>query len=83
MLWAISCRREDIVRLLLSHGADIHCSVRGRGVCFMVANFGYLPMLCILVEAGADIEMQDFNGRSPLYVACENRFISIVRELIR
>ena len=69
--WAVSNRSEEIVQLLIDHGAD------ANGACdeeppLLQALREYAPGIALLlVEAGADLSVRDATGRTPLELARE------------
>ena len=71
-----SCRREDIVRLLLQHSADTEISGDVPGETgenrwtplMRAAEWGQLGIIKALVEAGASIDARTSTGRTALTI---------------
>lgn len=67
----------DSVKMLLDHGADVNDpgEVPGRPLPFLAVHCAvqqqHMDVLRILVERGADLEMKDSAGKTPLMIAEE------------
>jgi len=71
---------EDLVRLLLSWGADVHArDDMGRTALHRAAGCGMSGVIKILLEKGADREVRDFTERTALEWADKEE----VRKLLR
>jgi ankyrin repeat protein len=65
---AVYWNHEEIVRLLLSHGATTSTAdSNGRTPLHYVQSVGVLQQL---LDAGADINVKDLEGNTPLHRAC-------------
>ncbi|KAL0280589.1 UNVERIFIED_CONTAM: hypothetical protein PYX00_001841 [Menopon gallinae] len=61
----------DVVRTLLSHGADVNIKdADGRSTLYILALENRLPMARYILEHGkADVESKDSEGRTPVHVS--------------
>jgi ankyrin repeat protein len=81
----IACQEGylDIVRLLISHGADIHKkTTNGVSPLFMACQEGHIYIVDELIQAGAYVNICHKNGSSPLITACSKGHLPIVQKLI-
>ena len=84
-LW-LACRKNntDMARLLVGAGANVNCLTKKtlssplRAAC----HGGFLEMVQLLVEHGADIEIGNFRKYTGLMVACSRGHIEIVQYLL-
>lgn len=75
---------DNIIRLLLEHGADL--SVRdkdGRSVFHEAATTNNLTIMAILLEYSCTPDMQDCLGQTPLFTAVQNGCSSMVLLLLQ
>ncbi|KAI1339173.1 hypothetical protein F5Y15DRAFT_80694 [Xylariaceae sp. FL0016] len=72
--------REDMVQLLLEHGADVGSVSDGWWTpLHNAAQSGHLGIAVLLLEAGANVNAELSNGMTPLHWAAFNGFEDIVR----
>ncbi|KAF4237524.1 hypothetical protein CNMCM8980_002427 [Aspergillus fumigatiaffinis] len=84
-LWhAVRDENEDIVQLLLESGAGTRAKHVGSGaqppLC-LAASRGRPGMVQLLLELGWDVNEVDADGRTPLLLATEKGYLSVVRVL--
>uniref|UniRef100_A0A672I3R0 Serine/threonine-protein phosphatase 6 regulatory ankyrin repeat subunit B-like n=1 Tax=Salarias fasciatus TaxID=181472 RepID=A0A672I3R0_SALFA len=73
----------DVVRLLLSQGAEIACKdKRGYTALHSAAAGGRMDVVTHLVSLGVEIDESNAYGNTPLHVACFNGQVQVVSELI-
>lgn len=60
--------REDLIRLLLRHGAKAnHSDSYGQTPLFYAAREGHCSVMKMLIEAGADPDFIDNEGQTPIF----------------
>jgi len=64
--------KQDIVKILLSHGADVNVLCKGRTPLVVACSRGNIDLVRCLVENGADINRPDDNGRTCLMASVCN-----------
>lgn len=76
--------RADIAQLLICAGADVNARHKTMGHTPLrdAAAFGMLPLMNVLLAAGADPNAPDQYGFTPLHMAAELRQKEAVRRLI-
>mmetsp|Transcript_20560 Transcript_20560/g.26639 ORF Transcript_20560/g.26639 Transcript_20560/m.26639 type:complete len:212 (-) Transcript_20560:117-752(-) len=76
---------ETVVRIIESKEVDINAvdDVDSYSALMMSAEAGHLEIVKALIEAGAQVEIRDSYGRTPLYAAAVAGHIEIVRFLVR
>ncbi|KAK6507850.1 hypothetical protein TWF481_006272 [Arthrobotrys musiformis] len=74
----------EIVRLLVEHGADIHStSLKNRRPLFHQAVFsGKAEMVEYLIDKGANVDVRDIDGWSPIMVAAQMGYCNIIKTLL-
>jgi ankyrin repeat protein len=72
----------DIVRLLLSAGAELETQVNGRTPFHIAAANGCVEILEVLREKGAQITKRDLAGNRPLCTACQEGHAGVVEKLL-
>ncbi|XP_070548474.1 B-cell lymphoma 3 protein-like isoform X2 [Ptychodera flava] len=82
---AVSTGNADVIRFLLSKGADIDCpdGKSGRTALFYAVENEQKDVIEILLDHNADVNAQSYSGNTALHVASGRGFISIVRSLLR
>lgn len=74
---------DDLMRLLLKHGADVHARDNmQRTVLHIACEHQDEECVRLLLDAGADIEACSKSGQTPLHVACEQWNSDVVRLLL-
>lgn len=83
-LWlAFNYERNDVVRLLLKHGADVNESNSDQWTPLIEATKRKAKdLVWLLVEAGANINAKDKNGMSALHYAIQNQQKDVVWLLV-
>lgn len=73
----------DVVKLLISHGADIN-QVYNDGIValHMAANQGHLDIVEFLIDKGADINQRTENGNTALIWAAAEHRLDVVKFLV-
>jgi ankyrin repeat protein len=68
---ADACRNADMIKLLIAHGAEINSKTnRGRTPLIIAAFSGNEPAVRELVQAGADLNAKDVEGKTAESSAC-------------
>jgi ankyrin repeat protein len=66
----MNVRSSDVVRLLVSRGADVNArSKRGETALADAAGRGDVDGVKLLLEKGADVNVADYRGYTPLIQA--------------
>ena len=66
---------DDIVDLLLQHGADINAStIFNRNALHIAAIRGFLEVIKILCERKIELNAVDNDGNTALHIACQNGY---------
>nr|XP_018668743.1 ankyrin repeat domain-containing protein 17 isoform X3 [Ciona intestinalis] len=74
---------SDIVRLLLSHGADVNAtSNTGNTALTYACCGGYEDVVRLLVDAGAELECHNENGHTPLMEAASGGHVAVAEVLL-
>ena len=82
-LAAMSDRSADIVRLLISAGADVHVVDGLKMTVLHAAAIGNdAETVRVLVDAGLDVNATDFLGYTPLIYACSKGNLAAARLLL-
>ena len=84
--WAIVWRHSIIVEMLLNKGAETHHLAQTFGIyhgtaLHMATKRGLKDKVRLLIEAGAEINIRDQNGRSPLAYPLKRGYTAIVNLL--
>ena len=81
-----ACRHgcEETVRLLIAvGGANVHArSNAGRTPLLLAAEFGFAPVVRLLVDAGADVHACTFQKKTALYCAAERGHPAVAEVLL-
>jgi WD40 repeat protein/ankyrin repeat protein len=72
-------KNQQIVRLLLDNGADIHVkNDKGETAAHLAAHYGYVQILNLLKERGADLLAKNNNKFMPLHKAAYSGQVEVV-----
>jgi len=72
----------EILELLLNSGADVNAANAGSHALTTAAVFGHDKFVKVLLQAGADANLPDESGTTPLMSGVAGRKIEIVRMLV-
>lgn len=73
LMWASNLDKSDHVRTLLTCGAQLdHANVWGSHALHFATKRGSFNSVVALVEAGADPNVTDFYGATPLHLLCSS-----------
>jgi ankyrin repeat protein len=73
----------DMVKLLISHGADPHLkNILNESILFDICENGHTELLKYSIKLGLDINLQNIFGDSLLHVAIRNNNIEIAKILL-
>ncbi len=82
---AAACGQEEIVKLLLSNGAQASVNsknINGDMPLYLAAKGGYINLVQLLLKGGADVNGKNREGYTPLHIAAENGYEDIATLLI-
>jgi ankyrin repeat protein len=74
--------RIDVVTWLLARGANPNGIASDTFPLHEAAQLGNVEICRILVEAGADPNLPDFNGETPLHKASSHAYVEIIELLL-
>lgn len=76
--------KVEIAKFLVEKGADIgfKMDLTDRTLLHQAAFSGFTGGVCYLLEKGANIKAKDFEGNTPLHLACENKSAETTRALL-
>lgn len=76
MIWATEYKHLELVKLLLSCGADVNIRDNEENICLHWAAFaGSVEIAGILLDSKCDLRAVNIHGDSPLHIAArENRY---------
>ncbi|WP_264704605.1 ankyrin repeat domain-containing protein [Wolbachia endosymbiont (group B) of Apotomis betuletana] len=84
--WAVENGYYEVVKSLLSNGADVHAvaGVNQENLTSLhtAAGNGYVDIVKLLLDYRADVNAKDASGKIPLHKAAENGHLEIVKYLI-
>lgn len=82
----VSCDGDEskcIMKQLIGAGdVNARSSHDGQTALMLAASSGSVQLVNILIECGADVNLQNKDGSTALMFACENRNIEIVKRLL-
>ena len=65
LIWAANLGRDNIVSILIQHGADLNIQNEdGKTALYKAAENGKNQITTALIEAGADLHIQDNDGKT-------------------
>ena len=81
---AVMLGNTDMVRWLIDRGADVNAASPrdGRVALLWAAQKGHLEIVTALIVAGADVDVADSSGITPVQWAVENGHADVVESLI-
>eukprot|EP01061_Rhynchopus_euleeides_P019662 TRINITY_DN32257_c0_g1_i1.p1 TRINITY_DN32257_c0_g1~~TRINITY_DN32257_c0_g1_i1.p1 ORF type:complete len:308 (+),score=98.38 TRINITY_DN32257_c0_g1_i1:63-986(+) len=82
LVMAAATGRSDMLRLLLHRGADPNETCRGDSSIFRIACSGNLALCKRLVAAGANLNIPNAKGTTPLIAACAAGRLEVVKFLL-
>ena len=88
LAWACEKNNQEIVELLLAHGADVTTTFQGKCAqrtysCLHFAARNNNPALVdLLLAHGAPVNQQTSRGVTPLFTACEQGHTEVARKLL-
>ena len=82
LYFAASRGHADVVKLLLSRGADVNSMKDSTSCLQLAARIGHTDVVSALVSDGADVNVKDNGGISPLHEASCNGHIGVVMALL-
>ncbi|KAL4657022.1 ankyrin repeat domain-containing protein 50-like [Arapaima gigas] len=76
--------KRDSVRMLLDSGASVNQTdpVDGRSLLANAAHIGSADMVQLLLSRGADPELMDSQGQTPLILAARQGYVNVVLALL-
>lgn len=85
LMWAATCGKDDIVRLLLKKGAGVNTDQKRTGMTALMhaAEQGFPETVQILLECGAHINWQQPAGETALMRACKKGHEEVVGVLLK
>ena len=81
---AAVCGRQDVIPVLLEHGADIHASRDdGTTPLHLAVYFEHIVVVRQLIGGGADLNLRRVDdGTTPIHAAAQNGNVRILRLLV-
>lgn len=80
LAYSITQKNKDIVKLLLLNNADL--TIDKEPILYTALIYYEYQIVKLLLDAGADIDIRDGWGNTPLTKACEKGYIDAVKLLI-
>lgn len=92
---AVECGQSEATRLLLKHGVDPNCPVYGERTAlhrlckalWLPSDWYYLPKYAEVVELllvyGADVDLEDSDGNTPLHCLCSRKVTQVSEQRIQ
>ena len=80
LAYSITKKNKDIVKLLLLNNADL--TIDKEPILYTALIYYEYQIVKLLLDAGADIDIRDGLGNTPLTKACEKGYIDAVKLLI-
>lgn len=66
LIMAIQCGEAEITRWYIDAGAPVNVQYQDTTPLIHAVTSGYLEVVAVLLEAGADVSLPDASGRTPL-----------------
>lgn len=84
LMEAASAGHLEIVKLLLSHNADVnaHCATGNTPLMFACAG-GHVEVVKELLKHGANVEEQNENGHTPLMEAASAGHVEVAKVITK
>ena len=84
LMEAASGGHVDIVKLLITQGADVNAqSSAGNTPLHYAACGGYTDVVKVLIEATANVEEHNENGHTPLMEAASAGHVEVAKQLLK
>jgi|GEM_PF-6486167 len=81
--WCVLHKKESVFESLVHHGANINIGREdGNALICKIVKSGRYWFLTLLIELGADLNVLDNKGRSPLEIAIVDNEVKIVKSLV-
>ena len=74
--------RADVARWLLSKGANPNGTATGGSPLHAAAQLGHSEVCQALIQAGADLNLQDKFGETPLHKASSGGYVEVITRLL-
>jgi len=81
LTFAISCGNKEIIKLLLSHGADVN-ERKGTPLFLSVDKPDFLDIAELLIDKGANLNVKNADGDTPLTLAIKRNDQRLAKLLI-
>ncbi|XP_073454524.1 histone-lysine N-methyltransferase EHMT2 isoform X2 [Aquarana catesbeiana] len=79
IIWAAEHKHIDVIRTLLTRGADVTLQDNEKNICLHWASFtGSAEIAEVLLNAQCDIHAVNFHGDTPLHISAREGFIHCV-----
>lgn len=81
-----AARHPEILKMLIAAGAKVdlqieHFGVKSYTALYVAAQNGWADSVKVLIEAGADVNIPDFDGRTPLNRALVGKYAAVAELL--
>ena len=75
------CNKE-ILSYLIKNGDDANAKVKGHSLLLVISQYGDENLIRLLVEKGANVNVTDRQGKTPLFFAVQNKNSSLTQFLL-
>lgn len=79
---AVVKNAPDMVKLLVEHGADVREELNAGTLLHYAAQEGFADVAHVLCRAGADVNVKNFEGMTPLMFAVRDSHQQVVKVLL-